>query len=71
MGSDEQHQLSAYARSLGLCGEPFGYGLACDEPAGHEPIAPPHWMHSETVSGPIDEKRRELWEARDARELWL
>jgi hypothetical protein len=34
---------------LGLCGVRFGWLGVCDEPAGHPPIAPPHWLHSARV----------------------
>lgn len=54
-------ELSVFARARGLCGERFGFTGVCDEPAGHEPIAPPHWMHSETISGPVDARRLELY----------
>ena len=70
----EQEQLSAYARSLGLCGEPFGINgsVVCDAPAGHPPISEAMgWLHEETVGGPVDAKRLELWEARNAPESWL
>lgn len=64
----DQEVLSAYARSLGLCGEQFGIGgcVVCDEPAGHVPIAEAMgWLHAESIGGPVDTRRLELWEARN------
>jgi hypothetical protein len=67
-------ELSEYARGLGLCGERFGIGgsVVCDAPAGHPPISEAMgWLHEETISGPIDTRRGELYEKRGMPEAWL
>jgi len=51
----------AHARSLGLCGEPFGHHGVCDMPPGHAPIAEVMgWLHGEDVGGPLDMYRQDL-----------
>ena len=51
-----------HAWLLGLCGVRFGYLGVCDKPSGHRPIAPPHWMHSSTVTpdGPLGDLLEQL-----------
>lgn len=34
------------------CGQRFGRTGVCDMPRGHPPIAPPDWLHSETIRPP-------------------
>lgn len=50
-------ELVEYARSIGLCGEPFAHHGVCDMEPGHPPIAAPHWMHGEDIGGPVDRYR--------------
>lgn len=67
-------ELSRYAKSLGLCGERFGLSgsVVCDAPPGHPPISEAMgWLHEETVAGPIDARRGELYEQRGGPEAWL
>ncbi len=45
--SDED--LAALLVAEPVCGERFGRTGVCDMPKGHPPIAPPDWLHSETI----------------------
>lgn len=41
--------LASLLASVPVCGERFGRTGVCDMPKGHPPIAPPDWLHSETI----------------------
>lgn len=73
MARSVEDELVEHARGLGLCGERFGVSgsVVCDELAGHAPLAPPDWLHAESIGGPVDVRRGELYAARGLSEAWL